>query len=353
MLLKLAERSDVVIENNSTGTMDDLGLGFDDLLAVNPNIVMVSSQLMGSHGTWADWRGYGPTGQGPGGLLHLWNYADRDDPAGLGVDLPRPLRRLPRRGGRPRRARRPRPRHQRRDCTWRSRRWRRSPARSPTCSPPRASRRARSCRRATAASRARRGACIRCAGEEQWVAITCRDDADWRGLRAAMGEPDWAADPAVRRPADVPARERGGARREGRASGRVRDTKDDDRRAVPAPRRPGRADAHRHRHGEPSALRGARLRDPHRPAGARRDGARRRRVPRRPHGGSRRAGRAGDRRAHARDQHERARARRRRDRQAARHGRARDHAAGHASPASVGELADDVDARAVPWPTTC
>ena len=62
--------------------MDDLGLGFADLAAVNPNIVMVSSQLMGSHGTWADWRGYGPTGQGPGGLLHLWNYADRDDPAG-------------------------------------------------------------------------------------------------------------------------------------------------------------------------------------------------------------------------------------------------------------------------------
>ena len=27
----------------------------------------------------------------------------------------------------------------------------------------------------------------RCAGEEQWVAITCRDDADWQGLVAAMG----------------------------------------------------------------------------------------------------------------------------------------------------------------------
>ena len=65
VLMKLAEHSDVVIENNSTGTMDDLGLGFDDLLAVNPNIVMVSSQLMGSHGTWADWRGYGPDRAGP------------------------------------------------------------------------------------------------------------------------------------------------------------------------------------------------------------------------------------------------------------------------------------------------
>jgi crotonobetainyl-CoA:carnitine CoA-transferase CaiB-like acyl-CoA transferase len=36
-----------------------------------------------------------------------------------------------------------------------------------------------------------------CAGEEQWVAITCRHDADWQGLVAAMGSPDWAKDPAL------------------------------------------------------------------------------------------------------------------------------------------------------------
>ena len=30
----------------------------------------------------------------------------------------------------------------------------------------------------------------RCAGEEEWLAITCRDDADWQGLVAAMGSPD-------------------------------------------------------------------------------------------------------------------------------------------------------------------
>jgi crotonobetainyl-CoA:carnitine CoA-transferase CaiB-like acyl-CoA transferase len=82
LLLRFAAQADVVVENNSTGTMDDLGLGFSDLVAVNPGIVMVSSQLMGSRGTWSDWRGYGPTGQGPGGLLHLWNYADRADPVG-------------------------------------------------------------------------------------------------------------------------------------------------------------------------------------------------------------------------------------------------------------------------------
>jgi len=35
----------------------------------------------------------------------------------------------------------------------------------------------------------------RCAGIEQWVAIVCRDDDDWRRLRAAMDDPEWARDP--------------------------------------------------------------------------------------------------------------------------------------------------------------
>ena len=36
-----------------------------------------------------------------------------------------------------------------------------------------------------------------CAGEQRWVTITCRDDADWARLRTALGSPDWAADPAL------------------------------------------------------------------------------------------------------------------------------------------------------------
>jgi crotonobetainyl-CoA:carnitine CoA-transferase CaiB-like acyl-CoA transferase len=33
-----------------------------------------------------------------------------------------------------------------------------------------------------------------CRGAGEWIAIACRDDADWRRLRAAMGEPAWARD---------------------------------------------------------------------------------------------------------------------------------------------------------------
>lgn len=82
VLYDLVRSADVVIENGSTGTMDDLGLGWSRLSEVNPDLVMVSSQLMGSHGEWSRWLGYGPNSQVTGGLTHLWSYEDFDRPAG-------------------------------------------------------------------------------------------------------------------------------------------------------------------------------------------------------------------------------------------------------------------------------
>ena len=38
--------------------------------------------------------------------------------------------------------------------------------------------------------------CYPCAGTDSWVAITVRDEADWKGLCKAMGRPDLADDPA-------------------------------------------------------------------------------------------------------------------------------------------------------------
>jgi crotonobetainyl-CoA:carnitine CoA-transferase CaiB-like acyl-CoA transferase len=34
-----------------------------------------------------------------------------------------------------------------------------------------------------------------CRGEDQWIALTVRDDADWRALAGVLGDPPWAADP--------------------------------------------------------------------------------------------------------------------------------------------------------------
>jgi benzylsuccinate CoA-transferase BbsF subunit len=35
----------------------------------------------------------------------------------------------------------------------------------------------------------------RCAGEDRWIAISVYRDEQWRALRAAMGDPEWARDP--------------------------------------------------------------------------------------------------------------------------------------------------------------
>ncbi len=82
LLRRMVRDAHVVIENNSTGTMDNMGLGYDVMAAENPDVVMVSSQLMGSRGLWADWFGYGPNTQVTGGLAHLWNYENHPEPAG-------------------------------------------------------------------------------------------------------------------------------------------------------------------------------------------------------------------------------------------------------------------------------
>ena len=79
---ELAKQADIVIENNSTGTMDDMGVGFATLHALNPSLVMASSQLVGSRGTNASWVGYGPTTQPFGGMTHLWAFDDGEGAPG-------------------------------------------------------------------------------------------------------------------------------------------------------------------------------------------------------------------------------------------------------------------------------
>ena len=83
-----AARFDVVVENGSTGVMDELGLGYGDFSAANPDVVMVSSQLMGSSGPWSAWRGYGPNTQVSGGMTHLWDYPDVERPSGSQAIFP-------------------------------------------------------------------------------------------------------------------------------------------------------------------------------------------------------------------------------------------------------------------------
>jgi crotonobetainyl-CoA:carnitine CoA-transferase CaiB-like acyl-CoA transferase len=88
LVKRLVADADVVIENNSAGTMDALGLGWDDLRAVNPRLVMLSSQLLGSTGPRAGWSGYGPSVQAYGGLVHQWAFDDGEGSPGTPSNHP-------------------------------------------------------------------------------------------------------------------------------------------------------------------------------------------------------------------------------------------------------------------------
>ncbi len=191
----LVKWADILVENNSTGTMDALGIGWNDVHRMNPGAVMMSSQLMGSRGLQADWTGYGPTLQTAGGLSWLWAFDDGEGPPGSNAIHPDHLAgRMGALGalaaviGRDRGATgahvevaqvevlmatladeflaeaidpgsvRPRGNS--------------SPDGAPWGTFP-------------------------CAGEQRWVVICVRDDDDWVGLRRAMGDPEWARHPAL------------------------------------------------------------------------------------------------------------------------------------------------------------
>jgi crotonobetainyl-CoA:carnitine CoA-transferase CaiB-like acyl-CoA transferase len=83
LVRRLVPEADVVIENSGAGVMERLGLGYDDVKALNPRIVYFSSQLLGASGPWKDWIGYGPNTHTVSGLQYLWNYPeDAGEPAG-------------------------------------------------------------------------------------------------------------------------------------------------------------------------------------------------------------------------------------------------------------------------------
>lgn len=56
---RLLKDTDIVVDNFATGVMDRLGLGYDDLRAIRPDIIQLSSSGLGRHGPQSDWVAYG------------------------------------------------------------------------------------------------------------------------------------------------------------------------------------------------------------------------------------------------------------------------------------------------------
>lgn len=80
---RLAERADVLVENFRAGTMDRLGLSFEELSRVNPRLVYCSISGFGSSGPGASLLGYDFLVQALGGLMSITGQAG--DPTKVGV----------------------------------------------------------------------------------------------------------------------------------------------------------------------------------------------------------------------------------------------------------------------------
>jgi crotonobetainyl-CoA:carnitine CoA-transferase CaiB-like acyl-CoA transferase len=191
LFLQLIERSDGFVENNAPGLLERLDIAPDVLLARNPRLIVVRMPPLGLSGPDHAATGFGWHFEELGGFLQVQGYPDGETvgsifmdgatgPAGANAFLMALLQR--RRTGR--------------GCVVElaqvenmtvhigelvleaamhggapPRRGNRSPDFAPQ-------------------------GVYRCAGDDQWLALSVRDDADWSALRTALGDPPQLADPA-------------------------------------------------------------------------------------------------------------------------------------------------------------
>ena len=77
VVLDLARNADVVINAFSPGVLERLGLGHNDLMEVNPRLIVVSTTLFGHSGPLSATPGFGNMGAAMGGYYELTGWPDR------------------------------------------------------------------------------------------------------------------------------------------------------------------------------------------------------------------------------------------------------------------------------------
>lgn len=82
----LVATADVLVENFRPGTLERWGLGWDDLSAIRPELIMVRVSGYGQTGPYATRAGYASIGEAMGGLRALTGYPDRP-PIRIGISI--------------------------------------------------------------------------------------------------------------------------------------------------------------------------------------------------------------------------------------------------------------------------
>jgi len=82
----LAAQADILVENFRPGTLEGWGLGWDDLSAIRPELIMVRISGFGQTGPYARRAGYASIGEAMGGLRALTGYPDLP-PIRVGISI--------------------------------------------------------------------------------------------------------------------------------------------------------------------------------------------------------------------------------------------------------------------------
>ncbi len=76
--LRLVERCDLMIENNSVDLLDKLAVDWETLRARNPRLILIRMPSVGLTGPYRDYLGFGVNFEGLCGLTAIRGYADAD-----------------------------------------------------------------------------------------------------------------------------------------------------------------------------------------------------------------------------------------------------------------------------------
>jgi crotonobetainyl-CoA:carnitine CoA-transferase CaiB-like acyl-CoA transferase len=192
LLLRLAAKSQVFIENHRPSAKEKLGIAHEDLAAVRPDIIYVSVSGFGQTPPERDAMALGAPVELASGLFSLNGYRDAATPAKTGFSYGDPVGALTALSA----------------LLLAVRTWRKT---GQGCNIDISMRDALSFGigaaftdwAASSVERPRRGnrhpafapqGVYRCAGDDEWVAISVRDDREWRALGDALGGPAWHRD---------------------------------------------------------------------------------------------------------------------------------------------------------------
>jgi crotonobetainyl-CoA:carnitine CoA-transferase CaiB-like acyl-CoA transferase len=191
---RLAAVSDVLVTNQTPGSLESQGLGYGDLAAVNPGLVYVEASPFGSSGPHRRRRALGIQMESFAGHDTLRGYPDdghdantwavpSDATGSMAVVLAALMGLYAR------------------DETGRGQYVDVSMIESflSLIGPIVLDRTVNGVVQATLGNRDYQAVqgCYPCAGDDRWVVLTVHDDESWAGLRRALGEPAWSDDPAL------------------------------------------------------------------------------------------------------------------------------------------------------------